>query len=278
MIPGQVPWIDGRRAGRTEIVAALRGLAAIGPHFAVDVRAVDVRAVDVRATPTTVRPDAPPVTDLYQAGPALADAVDDIAARIGSSERRVAASTLFLGYAARLWSITIGCWATTGLIPDLPAHHLYAELVPDAPIRLELTDPGGWQPDDTADQQTLAEIMFDTVVGGHLRPLVTAVRAEARVATGLLWGNAASAVVGVAHVLDRHAAPTAGRDARLVAAHLLALPPLAGTTRFTCSPDGRLELRSVVRRSCCLFYRVPGGGTCGDCPLTGRPAPSGTAR
>jgi ferric iron reductase protein FhuF len=21
------------------------------------------------------------------------------------------------------------------------------------------------------------------------------------------------------------------------------------------------------RRSCCLFYRLPGGGTCGDCPL-----------
>ncbi|MEC4021033.1 (2Fe-2S)-binding protein, partial [Streptomyces sp. H27-D2] len=35
--------------------------------------------------------------------------------------------------------------------------------------------------------------------------------------------------------------------------------------------------RDFVRRSCCLYYRVPGGGMCGDCVLlptrTSHPAP-----
>jgi len=26
-----------------------------------------------------------------------------------------------------------------------------------------------------------------------------------------------------------------------------------------------------MRRSCCLFYRLPGAGTCGDCVLDERP-------
>ena len=43
-----------------------------------------------------------------------------------------------------------------------------------------------------------------------------------------------------------------------VGARALAHPYLVGTGE----PD--LPFR---RRSCCLFYRIPGGGTCGDCVL-----------
>jgi ferric iron reductase protein FhuF len=44
---------------------------------------------------------------------------------------------------------------------------------------------------------------------------------------------------------------------------LLGSGPLAGTGR-------RREDGSFVRRSCCLFYRLPGAGTCGDCILDAR--------
>jgi hypothetical protein len=32
--------------------------------------------------------------------------------------------------------------------------------------------------------------------------------------------------------------------------------------------DAARPRRFLVRSSCCLFYRVPGSGTCGDCVLT----------
>jgi ferric iron reductase protein FhuF len=56
-------------------------------------------------------------------------------------------------------------------------------------------------------------------------------------------------------------AADADRDA--LVRELLARPPLAGA--WTVGAQG------FVRRSCCLYYRVPpGGGLCGDCAL--RPA------
>ncbi|WP_250213408.1 (2Fe-2S)-binding protein [Acrocarpospora catenulata] len=50
-----------------------------------------------------------------------------------------------------------------------------------------------------------------------------------------------------------------GTGERRVAASL-ELGRLRGTGRFAGEPF-------FVRRSCCLYYRVPGGGTCGDCVL-----------
>jgi ferric iron reductase protein FhuF len=55
----------------------------------------------------------------------------------------------------------------------------------------------------------------------------------------------------------------AGRADALLEA-LLRSGPLAGTGR-------RRDDGTFVRRSCCLFYRVPGAGTCGDCVLDDRP-------
>ncbi|ONH34736.1 ATP-binding cassette domain-containing protein [Protofrankia sp. BMG5.30] len=216
-----------------------------------------------------------PVTRLYQAGEPLAAAVEQLAARMGTAEARVAASTLFLGYAARIWSIVLGCWAVSGLVPDLPADQLHATTTDGTPTHLRVADPRGWHPQGTIDPRSLATLMIDVVVDGHLRPLADAVRATTGVAAGLLWGNTASALVGAVRVLTRYTgAGGAGpaRDTLPLAAQLLALPPLAGSTHHIVASDGRLQLGSVTRRSCCLYYRTPGGGTCGDCPLTGAPA------
>jgi FhuF 2Fe-2S C-terminal domain len=81
-----------------------------------------------------------------------------------------------------------------------------------------------------------------------------------------------------AEVADRVAASIVflGLASRLVSpslgaaqltARMLALEPLRGTGELV-QPDPSRPWRFLVRRSCCLFYRVPGGGTCGDCVLT----------
>jgi hypothetical protein len=75
--------------------------------------------------------------------------------------------------------------------------------------------------------------------------------------------NAAAAMISALQMLCR-AHPGLERQARALAHSLLATGLLRETGDIT-GPG--LEFR---RRSCCLYYRVPGGGTCADCPLTGR--------
>jgi ferric iron reductase protein FhuF len=53
-----------------------------------------------------------------------------------------------------------------------------------------------------------------------------------------------------------------------VAEELLARESLRGHGRYE-RPD------RFVRASCCLFYRIPGGGLCGDCVLAHRQTVAG---
>jgi len=96
------------------------------------------------------------------------------------------------------------------------------------------------------------------VVTGHLTPLAAGLRGQ--VADGLLRGNAASAMIGSLTVIAA-ARPGLARAARSIAGQLLATGSLRGTGELT-GPG--LDFR---RNSCCLYYRVPGGGLCGDCSL-----------
>jgi iron complex transport system ATP-binding protein len=162
-----------------------------------------------------------------------------IAATVGGCEPRVAQSTLVLGLAARLWSLTVGCVAQAGVLPDLEQVGYTDDR---GSVRLGLLQPQGWLTTDPQD-------VYEVVVSRTLLPILTTMPLSAR----LLWGNVASALAGTARVLDL---PSAG----LVAA-LLDLPLLHGEL----DPDGR-------RGTCCLFYRVPGAGLCGDCVLDAVPA------
>jgi ferric iron reductase protein FhuF len=137
------------------------------------------------------------------------------------------------------------------VVPDLSG--LRWRWSPGTSIELSLADPRGWEAQDAA------EPVCRTVVDGQLRPLVEAVRGVVPVAEGLLWGNAASALAGALYIRSEHPGP-AGRLGGLVR-RLLALEPLTGMG--VLQPDG-----SYVRRTCCLYYRVPpGGAKCGDCVL-----------
>lgn len=246
---------------RTSVRAALARTAEVGPFFAVTV------------TDTTA-PDAVALAELYQDGEILAAAVDDLAVRLGTGERRVAASTLLLGHTARVWSVALGCWATSAVVPELAPASASLRTLAGGRVEFGVAAPTG-VPTPVDEIQAAATAVGRLVVDNHLHPFVDAVHTATGTARGLLWGNAASSLVGTVRVLGATpglVTPETTTALHQVAALLLARAPLAGATGHEVDRAGRLVLDSVVRRSCCLFYRVPNGGTCGDCPLTGSPA------
>ncbi|MFI6335863.1 (2Fe-2S)-binding protein [Streptomyces sp. NPDC050535] len=181
--------------------------------------------------------------------------IEKVAESIQAPEARVAVSVAHQALAARLWSVSLGAAALYGQVPDLDPRLLH------------------WDPDSAApDDLWLSEVrplpveaIGEIVRAGHLKPLAAALRSRHRVSTGLLWGNAGSALAGAVRQLDGWARANGraevGHRARALAAELLAHPDLSAT----------LDPVTFRRRTCCLYYRVPGGGLCGDCCFTRPP-------
>ncbi|MEU9083869.1 (2Fe-2S)-binding protein [Streptomyces sp. NPDC048357] len=218
----------------------LRRLAAVGPFFTV---------------PYGTEPPGPgfrPLTALY--GEWLGPYVAEVGRRIGSGPGRVAASTAQLGIASRLWSLGLGCAALAGRVPDLAADRVWWRLPDAGSLELWLPEP--------ADRP--AETLGETVLG-NLAVLDAGLRERFGVSQKVLRGNAASGLVGALRVLlDR----VPGGAAVALAGDLLAEGgALAGTGTFVHEEGLGV---AFVRRSCCLYYRVPGGGLCGDCVLRTR--------
>lgn len=185
-----------------------------------------------------------PVTESYAQG--FADLIDTTVARYGTTESRIGASLVHLGHAARLWSPVLACVAAHGVLPDLTDLQRA-----DDGTQLRLPEPRG------ARVQPSAALLYRVVVTEHMKALASGLRVK--LAPGLLSGNIASALVGASKALLQ-----ARPDLR---------EPVVGITHellnFGCLAETGLigPPLEFTRRSCCLFYRVPGGGTCGDCPL-----------
>lgn len=202
-----------------------------------------------------------PLSRVYagEAGP-LAFRIDKVAARLRAPERRVAASIAHLGIVARLWSVALGSAALYDEVPDLAADGLY-------------WDPDGSTPDDlllATERPSLpatAATLRETVQHGHLEPLAEAFRRDGNISPQLLWGNAGSALAAAvsqlrlwAREMDR---PEVGKRAAVIAHELFAHPDLHST--------GALGAGAFRRNSCCLYYRCPAGGLCGDCVFDSPP-------
>ncbi|MGH8932717.1 MAG: (2Fe-2S)-binding protein [Egibacteraceae bacterium] len=242
-----------------DVDAALRRAASVGPYFA-----ISVGSVAPGATPPWL-----PVVDLYDPNGSggLAMAIGTVGDRLNTRERRVAASLFFQGYAGRLWSPVIACLAADEIVPELGPNELSWRYLPDEPVALQASAARGSVVPAGADRLRIAaELAFQSVVTSHLQPLTAAVRREVKIAEPLLWGNAASALVGAVGVLagQLENAHDVARTARGVLTRLLDTGVLRQTGRLTIGRRGRLFF---TRRSCCLYYRAPGGGLCGDCPL-----------
>ncbi len=192
-----------------------------------------------------VGPEWRPLSDLLE-GPALTERVTWTAAQLGGRSgadvsERVAASIASLGIFARLLSPVIGAVVLDVAAPD--------------PTQL------AWRPADSGQIQTAADAwappdvtsLLETVV----EPLIERLDSAHGVSTQIGRGNAASAINGAAQMIGR-ADPQLADEAQRVVVDLLQHPALADTA--TVGPP-------FVRRSCCLYYRLPGGGYCGDCVL-----------
>ncbi|PWK71083.1 FhuF-like iron-sulfur protein [Streptomyces sp. CG 926] len=216
----------------------LRRLAAVGPFFAV---------------PYGKEPPGPgfrPLTALY--GEQLGPYVAEVGRRIGTGPGRVAASTAQLGIASRLWSLGLGCAALAGRIPDLAADRVWWRLPDAGSLQLWLPEPAPGLP---------AEALGETVLG-NLAALDEGLRERFGVSPKVLRGNTASGLVGALRVLiDR---VPGGAAVELAGALLADGGALAGTGTFIHEEGLGV---AFVRRSCCLYYQVPGGGLCGDCVL-----------
>lgn len=216
----------------------------------------------------TGRPPLPTLAEAYKT-PCVTGESDPLTFRVrkvvrllGAPEVRIGASVAQQGLAARLWSVALGAAALYGQVPDLDPRLLRWDADGSAPDDLWLSEVRPLPGD--------AETIRQAVQYAHLEPLATALRARQSVAAGLLWGNVASALTGAARELVRwsHAngRPEVGDRARALAVELLDHPDLRDT--------GTLTGTAFRRRSCCLYYRVPGGGVCGDCCF-GRPPGGG---
>lgn len=225
-----------------DFTPVLRQLRSVGPFFTV--------AYGKEPPERGFRP----LTELYEQH--LGAYVEEIGRRLGSGPGRVAASTAQFGIASRLWSIALGCAALSGRAPDLAPERLWWRLPEAGSLELWLPEPAALT------GETLGESLADTVLTGNLAPLDASLRARFGVSPQVLRGNAASGLVGAVRVLgDR----VPGETAAVLAAGLLADGgPLAGTGTFVHEPGLGV---AFVRRSCCLYYRVRGGGLCGDCVL-----------
>jgi hypothetical protein len=193
---------------------------------------------------------------------------------------RAAASIVFLGLASRRVSPSLGAAVLGGVVPYLTLDNLWWRPVDGGPVPLAVRGSGpvtGHRVGDAAAAGQLgdaagggqldeaAALLSEGCVQGMAEPVAGAFRALFRLSPLVLRGNIASALAGAAGMLagsfpDR--AETAGQ----LTARILALGPLRGTGELV-QPDASQPRRFLVRRSCCLYYRVPGGGICGDCVL-----------
>lgn len=230
----------------------LGDLDSVGPFFA------------LRTDAGPAAPDGPPGDGyLPLTEPAVRARVATVAERLGTADRRVAASIAFQGIAGRLLSIALGSAVLTGHVPDLTGPTLWWHPARTAPDDLWLPRPAALPATDPV------PLIATSVLHDRLTSLHDLTRAVVPVSGRLLWGNAASSLAGSLRVLhtwchEQGRPEDAARAVTLTRA--LFEDPLLRDT-------GTLTIRggpSFRRRSCCLYYRVPSGGMCGDCVLRTR--------
>lgn len=217
--------------GRMNISAELAEIASYGGFF----------GLTVGGDPTGWHP----VTQAYANG--FSDLIDATIERYGTPEVRIGASLVHLGHAARLWSPVLACVLSQGVVPDLT--NLQRA---DNAALLRLPDPIG-EPAAPS-----PELLYRVVIKDHMEPFAAGLRAK--LAPALLSGNIASALVGASRALIS-ARPDLRQSVASTTAELLSMGRLAGSGVIA---GADLSFR---RNSCCLYYRLPGAGKCGDCPL-----------
>ena len=176
---------------------------------------------------------------------------------------RVVASITFLGLASRLVSPPLGAVVAGGALPRVEADRMWWRAVEGGPMPIawrDLAATGCSGPDAAA-------VLTDEVIRGLVEPVLAVFRRRFRLSDHVLWGNVASALGGAAGMIGGAGPEAAAERAAMIVQAALRRAPLRGTATLERPDPGRARW-FLVRRNCCLYYRLPGGGTCGDCVLT----------
>jgi ferric iron reductase protein FhuF len=192
----------------------------------------------------------------------LAAQVTVTGAVLGTEERRTIASILHLGAAAALCSPLLAVAALERFVPALTPENLDFCYPARGPLQLALNAAApastkAWLVPELADQ------LISVALDGLLASFTEALTAVEPLPEQTLAGNAFSSLAAAARLI---APPATGRRARALVDLMARRSPLladAGDLHWQ-QPGGHEYFR---RRNCCLFYRIAGAGTCGDCIL-----------
>jgi hypothetical protein len=215
----------------------LYDLAAIGPFFTLE-------------GPGAADGDWQPACALLDDADELGRVMEEVAGRLGSPQRWIAASVFYQGWSARLTAIYTGSAALCGAVPDLCASVVRYRpgWSGPVPLRVEplrsMTTQAGWR----------------HMLDNHLEPLAAAVRRQVRIGAHLLRGNAASAIAGALTVL---AQKRQERLESLISRSWAQPADFAGYGRWLQTPDGS----RYARTTCCGYEVLGQGGRCADCSL-----------
>ena len=258
-----------------EATESLDAARALGPFFAVDIyRRSQIghswsSADALLADPDLMHARVTAMRELL----ASAGNVDSESVGI-----RTAASLTSLGLMARLLSPVFGGALLTGTLPVIELDSWLIGPPGSGPIPVAARAAGGVA---CAEPGQLAAAMVQHCLEPVIRPVVERIGELFRLSNQILWGNATSALGGAARRVMQVRPDLAVETAAAVAA-LLRTGPLAGAGVWT-QPKSSQSPSFLVRRSCCLLYRLPGATPCGDCILLHsgcrggqRPRPTGS--
>ncbi len=231
---------------RGEHIMDLALLASVGGFFA------------LRATPVPGGGHQP-LERLYAGANApLTARVDKVAARLAAPERRVAASIAHLGLAARLWSLALGRPRSSGAYPTWGPASCTGTRRPPRPTtcgsRGRRSCPAR-RPSSASRSSTGTWCRWPRRSGGR--------GTSPRGSCGATRVRARRGRTRTRRVRARPGPAGRGRAGAALAAELFDDEAL----RSTGAPHGP----AFRRRSCCLYWRCPGGGLCGDCVFDSAP-------
>lgn len=241
--------------------AALAQAAAAGPYFTIQPWSP---AAAWQPLGTLI---ADPVALSERVGHARTALAGQAGMAAAEVEERVAASIVFLGLASQLVSPLLGATVIGGVVPLLDLADLWWLPAGSGPWPLATRPAAGIGVGQlTSDREVReAAVLLSDRVNRLTGPVAAAFGTVFRLSQQVLRGNVASALAGASGVLAGAFPARAGTAGQLTA-YVLAMGPLRGTGQFVQPDAGRF----FVRRSCCLLYRVPGAGMCGDCVLRHR--------
>jgi len=213
---------------------------------------------------------AVPVSRLASDDALLGNAIRRYATHLGvtGNDLRAAASAWSLDY---LWALLLPVAASASVLQHrLPMHaDDVAVSLGDtgAPIRFHIVHEGHPMPGSPTGAR------YDTLLEDHLGPLFTAINRQTHLAPKILWGNTArylEAILDQALELTGNAEHVATDRTTLLQqpAHPGGHPNLLyGRQRASARIENGVAATITLHRQCCLFYRLPGQGYCGACPL-----------